>query len=238
MSTSNWAFAFYDEQFQLIRIELRVPEYGWTTQKVFHLMNFIVNGGEILGALMPFGLSESLNTFSPFFLTVIMLSSVWFLLLQCAQLSLDFTSKSFFCTQGLVFCSSISPNLKPIRVILLGACINFLRLNKLYWLFVHTFVGYKSATADSAWFIEMEHKMQAMNAKLGQLYVGPGIDIGLIGSSWTAILLYVHTSCPLLGRDISPGKCSFSLILSIVSAIRYWFCVIWTRYISSTNLLR
>ncbi|KVH97390.1 protein of unknown function DUF1084 [Cynara cardunculus var. scolymus] len=29
---------------QLIRIELRVPEYGWTTQKVFHLMNFVVNG--------------------------------------------------------------------------------------------------------------------------------------------------------------------------------------------------
>ncbi|GAB2301095.1 E3 ubiquitin-protein ligase tom1 [Dionaea muscipula] len=29
---------------QLIRIEQRVPEYGWTTQKVFHLMNFIVNG--------------------------------------------------------------------------------------------------------------------------------------------------------------------------------------------------
>ncbi|CAA2961490.1 tobamovirus multiplication 1 [Olea europaea subsp. europaea] len=31
---------------QLIRIELRVPEYGWTTQKVFHLLNFIVNGGK------------------------------------------------------------------------------------------------------------------------------------------------------------------------------------------------
>ncbi|KAA8545608.1 hypothetical protein F0562_020392 [Nyssa sinensis] len=29
---------------QLIRIQFRVPEYGWTTQKVFHLMNFIVNG--------------------------------------------------------------------------------------------------------------------------------------------------------------------------------------------------
>ncbi|KAJ4951908.1 hypothetical protein NE237_028740 [Protea cynaroides] len=29
---------------QLIRIHFRVPEYGWTTQKVFHLMNFIVNG--------------------------------------------------------------------------------------------------------------------------------------------------------------------------------------------------
>ena len=31
-------------QVQLIRIQLRVPEYGWTTQKVFHLMNFIVTG--------------------------------------------------------------------------------------------------------------------------------------------------------------------------------------------------
>ncbi|KAI7751044.1 hypothetical protein M8C21_032064 [Ambrosia artemisiifolia] len=26
---------------QLIRIEIRLPEYGWTIQKVFHLMNFI-----------------------------------------------------------------------------------------------------------------------------------------------------------------------------------------------------
>lgn len=38
----------YHVQIQLIRIELRVPEYGWTTQKVFHLMNFIVNGGDRL----------------------------------------------------------------------------------------------------------------------------------------------------------------------------------------------
>ncbi|XP_020084852.1 tobamovirus multiplication protein 1 isoform X1 [Ananas comosus] len=29
---------------QLIRIQMRVPEFGWTTQKVFHLMNFVVNG--------------------------------------------------------------------------------------------------------------------------------------------------------------------------------------------------
>lgn len=27
---------------QLLRIQLRVPEYGWTTQKVFHLLNFLV----------------------------------------------------------------------------------------------------------------------------------------------------------------------------------------------------
>ncbi|XP_055814097.1 tobamovirus multiplication protein 1-like [Solanum dulcamara] len=29
---------------QLVRIHLRVPQYGWTTQKVFNQMNFIANG--------------------------------------------------------------------------------------------------------------------------------------------------------------------------------------------------
>lgn len=48
----------YDVQFQLIRIELRVPEYGWTTQKVFHLMNFVVNGGDF-PVLPIFGVSLS-----------------------------------------------------------------------------------------------------------------------------------------------------------------------------------
>ncbi|KAG1355275.1 putative Tobamovirus multiplication protein 3 [Cocos nucifera] len=38
-SASNW----WDE-IQLVRIECRVPEYGWTTQKVFHFLNFLVNG--------------------------------------------------------------------------------------------------------------------------------------------------------------------------------------------------
>ncbi|CAA3016470.1 tobamovirus multiplication 3 [Olea europaea subsp. europaea] len=28
---------------QLVRIQLRIPEYGWTTQKVFHFLNFFVN---------------------------------------------------------------------------------------------------------------------------------------------------------------------------------------------------
>ena len=39
---TNW---IVDGQVQLVRIQMRVPEYGWTTQKVFHLMNFVVNGG-------------------------------------------------------------------------------------------------------------------------------------------------------------------------------------------------
>jgi len=39
-------------QIQLIRIQRRVPELGWTTQKIFHLMNFLVNGGTILCLLL------------------------------------------------------------------------------------------------------------------------------------------------------------------------------------------
>ncbi|KAM7506243.1 hypothetical protein LguiB_005147 [Lonicera macranthoides] len=41
---ASYALVSFIALIQLIRIELRVPEYGWTTQKVFHLMNFMVNG--------------------------------------------------------------------------------------------------------------------------------------------------------------------------------------------------
>jgi hypothetical protein len=39
---------------QLVRIQLRVPEYGWTTQKVFHFLNFMVNGGGFVCLLLVF----------------------------------------------------------------------------------------------------------------------------------------------------------------------------------------
>ncbi|KAK4858519.1 hypothetical protein QYF36_017684 [Acer negundo] len=54
---------------QLIRIELRVPEYGWTTQKVFHLMNFIVNGVRAI----VFGFHKQVFFLSPKVLTSILL---------------------------------------------------------------------------------------------------------------------------------------------------------------------
>ncbi|XP_022967523.1 tobamovirus multiplication protein 1-like [Cucurbita maxima] len=46
---------------QLIRIQIRVPEFEWTTQKGFHLMNFIVNG---LRAII-FGLYKSVFLIRP-----------------------------------------------------------------------------------------------------------------------------------------------------------------------------
>ncbi|XP_071920373.1 tobamovirus multiplication protein 1 isoform X2 [Coffea arabica] len=54
---------------QLIRIELRVPEYGWTTQKVFHLMNFIVNGVRAI----VFGFHKKIFLLHPKVLTFVLL---------------------------------------------------------------------------------------------------------------------------------------------------------------------
>ncbi|KAF5448498.1 hypothetical protein F2P56_029026 [Juglans regia] len=54
---------------QLVRIQLRVPEYGWTTQKLFHLMNFIVNG---LRALL-FALYQSVFLIKPQVLEMVLM---------------------------------------------------------------------------------------------------------------------------------------------------------------------
>ncbi|KAJ0960965.1 hypothetical protein J5N97_001069 [Dioscorea zingiberensis] len=54
---------------QLIRIQIRVPEYGWTTQKLFHLMNFIVNG---LRAIL-FGVYHSVFLLRPKALKMVLL---------------------------------------------------------------------------------------------------------------------------------------------------------------------
>ncbi|OAY45106.1 tobamovirus multiplication protein 1 [Manihot esculenta] len=54
---------------QLFRIQMRVPEYGWTTQKVFHLMNFVVNG---LRAVL-FGLYKDVFLIRPKALEIVLL---------------------------------------------------------------------------------------------------------------------------------------------------------------------
>lgn len=59
--SSAYALVSFVALFQLVRIQLRVPEYGWTTQKIFHLMNFILNGVRAL----VFGLHTLLFLFHP-----------------------------------------------------------------------------------------------------------------------------------------------------------------------------
>lgn len=85
---------------QLIRIELRVPEYGWTTQKIFHLFNFIVSGGEVhhLSSYAFYFQLCALFLFLHFFFLYICL-----FILQYVLLCLDFMLKCFSCILRLVF---------------------------------------------------------------------------------------------------------------------------------------
>ncbi|MFS7968477.1 hypothetical protein Hanom_Chr09g00797911 [Helianthus anomalus] len=52
------------------RSEMGVPEFGWTTQKVFHLMNLLVNGCKVATNFLHFLriMVYRLNSFSDRFL--------------------------------------------------------------------------------------------------------------------------------------------------------------------------
>ncbi|PIN21142.1 hypothetical protein CDL12_06161 [Handroanthus impetiginosus] len=64
-----YAFVSLVALIQLIRIEIRLHECRWTTQKVFHLMNFIVNG---VRAIM-FGFHKHVFLLHPKALTLVLL---------------------------------------------------------------------------------------------------------------------------------------------------------------------
>lgn len=66
---ASYALVSFVALVQLFRIQLRVPEYGWTTQKVFHLMNFFVNA---VRALL-FGLYKSVFLIKPKALELVLL---------------------------------------------------------------------------------------------------------------------------------------------------------------------
>ncbi|XP_071935248.1 tobamovirus multiplication protein 1-like isoform X2 [Coffea arabica] len=101
---------------QLIRIQLRVPEYGWTTQKVFHLMNFIVTG---LRAVL-FGFYRNVFTIRTKALELILLelpdslhgceptqASYWLYffinLLQARSLPVDKFRPTYYIINGLIY---------------------------------------------------------------------------------------------------------------------------------------
>ncbi|XP_058086415.1 tobamovirus multiplication protein 1-like isoform X2 [Magnolia sinica] len=99
---------------QLFRIQLRVPEYGWTTQKVFHLMNFIVNG---LRAIL-FGFYRSVFDIRPkvlemvlldlpgllFFSTYTLLVLFWAeIYYQARSLPIDKLRPTYFIINGVVY---------------------------------------------------------------------------------------------------------------------------------------
>ncbi|KAF5731935.1 putative virion binding protein [Tripterygium wilfordii] len=104
---------------QLIRIQLRVPEYGWTTQKVFHLMNFLVNG---LRAVL-FGLYKSVFHIKPKTLEIVILDlpgllffSTYTLLVlfwaeiyhQARSLPTDKLRPTYYIVNGVVYFMQVS----------------------------------------------------------------------------------------------------------------------------------
>ncbi|KAF5448496.1 hypothetical protein F2P56_029024 [Juglans regia] len=103
---------------QLVRIQLRVPEYGWTTQKLFHLMNFIVNG---LRALL-FALYQSVFLIKPqvlemvlmdlpgllFFSTYTLLVLFWAEIYhQARSLPIDKLRPTYFASNGFMYFTQV-----------------------------------------------------------------------------------------------------------------------------------
>ncbi|KAG2268276.1 hypothetical protein Bca4012_070553 [Brassica carinata] len=99
---------------QLVRIQLRVPEYGWTTQKVFHFLNFLVNGVRALvfvfrrdaQNMQPEILQHilldipSLAFFTTYALLVLFWAEIYY---QARAVSTDGLRPSFFTINALVY---------------------------------------------------------------------------------------------------------------------------------------
>ncbi|CAN6300289.1 unnamed protein product, partial [Urochloa humidicola] len=119
---------------QLIRIECRVPEYGWTTQKVFHFLNFLVNGVRSV----VFVLRRNVQLVQPeiiqhvlldmpglaFFTTYALLVLFWAeIYYQARAMSTDGLRPTFYWINGVVYAIQIILWLvlwwKPVRVMVI-----------------------------------------------------------------------------------------------------------------------
>ncbi|XP_027340819.1 protein TOM THREE HOMOLOG 1 isoform X1 [Abrus precatorius] len=119
---------------QLVRIQLRVPEYGWTTQKVFHFLNFLVNGVRCL----VFVFRRDVQKFQPeivqhilldmpslaFFTTYALLVLFWAeIYYQARAVSTDGLRPSFYTVNAVVYVIQIALWLilwwKPVSVLVI-----------------------------------------------------------------------------------------------------------------------
>ncbi|KAM3324760.1 tobamovirus multiplication protein 3 isoform X2 [Capsicum chacoense] len=119
---------------QLVRIQVRVPEYGWTTQKVFHFLNFFVNGVRSLVFAFRRDIQKlhpeivqhilldmpSLAFFTTYALLVLFWAEIYY---QARAVSTDGLRPSFFTINGVVYAIQIILWLiiwwKPVRVLVI-----------------------------------------------------------------------------------------------------------------------
>ncbi|XP_022733047.1 tobamovirus multiplication protein 3-like isoform X2 [Durio zibethinus] len=104
---------------QLIRIQLRVPEYGWTTQKVFHFLNFLVNGVRVVVFVFRRNVQKlhpeivqhilldmpSLAFFTTYALLVLFWAEIYY---QARAVSTDGLRPSFFTINAVVYSIQIA----------------------------------------------------------------------------------------------------------------------------------
>ncbi|KAG6425587.1 hypothetical protein SASPL_116028 [Salvia splendens] len=103
---------------QLVRIQLRVPEYGWTTQKVFHFLNFLVNAVRCLVFIFRRDIQDlepeifqhvvldlpSLAFFTTYALLVLFWAEIYY---QARAVSTDWLGPTFYTINGVVYAIQI-----------------------------------------------------------------------------------------------------------------------------------
>ncbi|KAI7739844.1 hypothetical protein M8C21_029954 [Ambrosia artemisiifolia] len=125
---------------QLIRIQQRVPEYGWTTQKVFHFLNFLVNGARCLIFIYRRDVEQltpeiarhmlldlpSLVFFTTYALLVLFWAEIYY---QARAVSTDGLRPGFFVINGIVYAVQIILWLiiwwKPIHILVILSKVFF-----------------------------------------------------------------------------------------------------------------
>ncbi|KAI4368221.1 hypothetical protein MLD38_016803 [Melastoma candidum] len=103
---------------QLMRIEMRVPQCGWTTQKIFHLMNFVVNGVRAV----VFGYHDRVFCLHPKVLTWILLDLPGLLFFSTYTLLVLFWAEIYYQARSLP-----ADQLKTFYVLVNG-CIYFIQI--------------------------------------------------------------------------------------------------------------
>ncbi|XP_071705808.1 tobamovirus multiplication protein 3-like [Rutidosis leptorrhynchoides] len=125
---------------QLIRIQCRVPEYGWTTQKVFHFLNFLVNGARCLIFIFRRDIQQltpeiaqhmlldlpSLAFFTTYALLVLFWAEIYY---QARNVSTDFLRPAFMVINGIVYAVQIALWLiiwlKPVHILVILSKVFF-----------------------------------------------------------------------------------------------------------------
>lgn len=125
---------------QLIRIQQRVPEYGWTTQKVFHFLNFLVNGARCIVFIYRRDVDQltpeivrqlwldlpSLAFFTTYALLILFWAEIYY---QARAVSTDGLRPAFYTINGIIYAIQIALWLiiwwNPIHVLVIISKVFF-----------------------------------------------------------------------------------------------------------------